>query len=146
MSQGEGRQCNELKRRFDEFCGGDRGWKGLSTAHDSAPARGFPSPAMAEYGSLFSHGQHLRPFVTDKGYLGLGSENLQEGDTVWVVLRTRVPLIFRRVKDVGSVANYHCELVVGAYVHGFMDGRALLASALRDGVSLNDATKTVIIY
>ncbi|KAH7239795.1 heterokaryon incompatibility protein-domain-containing protein [Fusarium solani] len=142
MSEGEDhRQWNELKHKFDQFCRGENAW--ISLVDDSAEPL---SAATAEYSSMFAHGMHLRPFVTEKGYLGLGSQDLQEGDTVWVVPRSRVPLIFRRVRDAGSVSDYHCELVGGAYLHGFMDGRALLTAAAKSGMRLSDRLKTIIIH
>ncbi|WAO96308.1 HET domain-containing protein [Fusarium falciforme] len=142
MSEGEDRrQWNELKHKFDQFCKDRKAW--MSTVDDTPE---LPSSAAAEYASLFAHGMHLRPFLTEKGSLGLGSQDLQEGDTIWVVPRSRVPLIFRRVKDAGSVSDYHCELVGGAYLHGFMDGRALLTAAAKGGVRLSDRLKTIIIH
>lgn len=145
VSQDEGRQWDEAKQRFNEFCEANSKWKEMSKAY-STPASGLSSSAAAEYWSFFSHGRHLRPFLTENGYLGLGSENLQEGDSVWVVPRSRVPLIFRRVKDASSGGDYHCELVGGSYLHGFMDGQALSAAAGRDGVRLNDALQRIVIH
>ena len=77
--------------------------------------------------------------------MGLGSQDLCEGDTVWVVPRSRVPLIFRRVMDADTTSGYHCQLVGAAYLHGFMDGRALPLIAARQGVKMQDALETVVI-
>ncbi|KAH9232168.1 hypothetical protein K456DRAFT_1914802 [Colletotrichum gloeosporioides 23] len=73
----------------------------------------------AAYEASFSHGVHLRLFSTSQKHIGVGSESLEERDSVWIVPGSRVPLIFRSVGD--------CEyrLVGGAYVHGFMNGEAL---------------------
>lgn len=142
MSEGEDRrQWNELKHKFEQFCNGRKVW--MSTVDDSTE---LSSSAVAEYASLFAHGMHLRPFLTKKGYLGLGSQDLQEGDTVWIVPRSRVPLIFRQVRDAGSASDYHCELVGGVYLHGFMDGRALSTTAAKDGVRLDNRLRTIIIH
>ncbi|KAH8765311.1 heterokaryon incompatibility protein-domain-containing protein [Diaporthe sp. PMI_573] len=137
---------NELKRQFNEFCSGNKEWHDLYAASDAAPIPGTSGSAKAEYALTFSHGRFLRPFLTAKGYLGLGSQNLQEGDTVWVVPRSRVPLIFRRVQDADTASGYHCELVGAAYLHGFMDGRALSVMAVTEGAKLRDVLETVVIH
>lgn len=74
-----------------------------------------------EYEATLSHTPHLRPFLTSKLYLGVGSESLTERDSVWIIRGSRVPLILRQQ---GGNENQF-ELVGGAYVHGFMDGEAL---------------------
>ncbi|KAK1596663.1 heterokaryon incompatibility protein-domain-containing protein [Colletotrichum navitas] len=78
-----------------------------------------PSPSKEHYDTVFSHAVHLKLFKTLKGYIGAGSESLQEDDSVWIVPGSRVPLIFR--KD----GPDHHRLVGGAYVHGLMHGEAL---------------------
>lgn len=79
---------------------------------------------LARRASLYdvhcSHAMLVRPFRTEQGYIGLGTQCLRQNDTVWIVPGCRVPLVLRRVA--GS-ARY--RLVGGAYVHGFMNGEAL---------------------
>ena len=70
-------------------------------------------------------------FRTNQGLFGLGSESLQEGDTVWIVPGSRVPLIMRQLPAC-SKARY--ELVGGTYVHGIMHGEVL------DGVPCKSST------
>ncbi|KAK4098440.1 hypothetical protein N658DRAFT_223075 [Parathielavia hyrcaniae] len=67
---------------------------------------------------------HTRLLLTSRGYLGITTTSVREGDTVWVVAGSRLPLIFR---DAGVAGEY--RLVGGAYVHGFMHGEALGSDA-----------------
>lgn len=80
--------------------------------------------AMANRASIFhthySHAMFLRPFRTEQGFFGLGTQSLRDGDSVWVVPGCRVPLIFRSVEY-----STRYRLVGGTYLHGFMDGQAL---------------------
>lgn len=68
----------------------------------------------------YSHAMLLRPFVTEKGYFGIGTQCLREQDTLWVVPGCPVPLIFRRIEG-----KERYRLVGGSYVHGFMNGEIL---------------------
>ncbi|KAJ0124236.1 hypothetical protein J7T55_005574 [Diaporthe amygdali] len=76
----------------------------------------------------YAHSLHQRPFLTSRGYLGLGSQSMKievcEGRdreySVWIVCGSRVPLIF---KDTDRPGRYN--LVGGAYVHEIMGGEAL---------------------
>jgi hypothetical protein len=145
-TQQKGPTWKDLKRQFNEFCRDNKEWHDLYTASDAAPIPGTSGSATAEYVATFSHAKFLRPFLTQKGYLGLGSQDLQEGDTVWVVPRSRVPLIFRRVQDAGTASGYHCELVGAAYLHGFMDGRALPLIAATEQIKLQDKLEVVVIH
>ena len=70
--------------------------------------------------SHYSHALFVRPFRTLQGFMGLGTQSLREGDSIWIVPGCRVPLIFRKVD--GSPRH---RLVGGTYLHGFMDGEAL---------------------
>ena len=82
-----------------------------------------------EYETLFAHSPHLRPFLTDNRYFGLGSEPLCEKDSIWIVAGSRVPLILREQET--QVGMF--QVVGGAYVHGLMSGEALdLGTAFRD--------------
>lgn len=75
--------------------------------------------SSSEYEAVFSHAQHVKPFVTTKSYLGIGSESLRMRDSVWIVMGSRIPLVLRECKT-GVF-----QLVGGAYIHGFMHGEAL---------------------
>lgn len=80
--------------------------------------------SLAHRASLFdvqySHAMLQRPFRTKHGYFGIGSQCLQEGDSVWIISGCRVPIILRRVDR-----SKHYRLVGGSYTHNLMDGEAL---------------------
>jgi hypothetical protein len=124
---------------FGTFCETDASWEALVGGGDGGD--------MAEYASTFSHGKYLRPFLTEKNYLGLGTENLKEGDAIYVIPRCMIPLIFRGTKEAVKGGKYHCELIGGSYLHGFMDGKVLADIAARDGFSLIDsALQSIVIH
>jgi hypothetical protein len=82
---------------------------------------GGESVTWDEYETAYSYALNLCPFVTDGQYFGIGSESLREGDTVWIIKGSRVPLILRENRDPPSTY----QIVGGAYVHGFMHGEWL---------------------
>ena len=59
-----------------------------------------------------------RLFVTEKGHLGLGPENLQHGDIVAILLGGQVPFILR-----GQAQE--CILIGECYAHGYLNGEGL---------------------
>lgn len=65
------------------------------------------------------------PFVTKRGYLGLGSPQIKMGDVVVILGGGNVPYILRPVVS-GTGANLY-QLVGEAYVHGIMYGEAVAA-------------------
>ncbi|KAF5624521.1 heterokaryon incompatibility protein [Fusarium sp. NRRL 52700] len=77
----EDNHWTNLKEAFNKFWPHDEEWL--------AATKGYESVSSMEFSSQFAYGEYLRPFVTEKGYIGLGSQNLREGDTVWVVPRSR---------------------------------------------------------
>ena len=58
-------------------------------------------------------------FITEKGYMGLGPFNIEQGDLVYVLAGGQVPFILRP----SLLAEGFC-LVGESYVHGIMDGEA----------------------
>lgn len=78
------------------------------------------------YDVHYGHAMLVRPFRTERGYIGLGTQCLRKDDTVWIVPGCRVPLILRRV-----AASSRYRLVGGAYVHGYMGGEALQREDLK---------------
>lgn len=74
----------------------------------------------------YSHSMCLRPFRTKQGYFGLGTQSLQNNDSVWIVPGCRVPLLFRQIEG-----SERFQLVGGAYVHGVMDGEYLSRDDIR---------------
>ncbi|KAH7305433.1 heterokaryon incompatibility protein-domain-containing protein [Stachybotrys elegans] len=139
-----GHRWNELKQQFNSFRCHNKDWQNICAASADTPVS--ETSSCAEYISTFSHGKFLRPFLTQKGYLGLGSQSLQEGDTIWVVPRSRVPLIFRQTNYHGTLNGYHCELVGAAYLHGFMDGETLSLASATEGIDLQEKLESIIIH
>ncbi|PMD45594.1 hypothetical protein L207DRAFT_382181, partial [Hyaloscypha variabilis F] len=70
-------------------------------------------------------------FMTATGYLGLGPQEIQPGDTVCVLLGCNTPMILRPSDDVRGAF----EVIGAAYVDGFSDGQAILGP-LPQGTSL----------
>ncbi|KAL5089142.1 hypothetical protein Trisim1_005995 [Trichoderma cf. simile WF8] len=68
--------------------------------------------------SSYSHSLHLRLFSTADGLMGIGSQSMKAGDSVWIVPGSRVPLLLR------PSSEGRWRLVGGAYVHAFMQGEA----------------------
>lgn len=67
-----------------------------------------------------------KPFVSEKGFVGLGPEGLEPRDSICVFLGARVPYILRERKD-GSF-----KVVGEAYVHGIMYGEAWESKVVRE--------------
>ncbi|KAJ3565837.1 hypothetical protein NPX13_g7350 [Xylaria arbuscula] len=67
-----------------------------------------------------------RPFRSNNGYVGLGSSDLQEADTIAIPYGSAVPFAFRQVKGQGEGGGEGEDVVyrlVGeVYVFGIMDG------------------------
>jgi hypothetical protein len=64
-----------------------------------------------------NHGR--RPFITTKGYLGLGPAAMQTGDIIVVIRGAELPLVLRQDSDGNTT------LVGEAYVDGIMDGEVV---------------------
>ena len=89
-----------------------------------------PPPDVAYTSSLAAKEAHIfnemvikacngrRFFRTQKGYMGLGPKDIQDGDTVSVLLSGQVPFILRKLDEAYT-------LVGESYVHGIMYGEAL---------------------
>ncbi|KAK4102361.1 hypothetical protein N658DRAFT_558509 [Parathielavia hyrcaniae] len=105
---------------------------------DLRDEQSYGAAIMSAFVTPFSLSQHLRLFRTAKGYLGIGSECIEVGDSVWIVPGSRVSSLLRGVQHLrheqgqSSIDNRH-RLVGGAYVHGVMEGEA--ASPLASGMT-----------
>jgi hypothetical protein len=66
-------------------------------------------------------------FITKKGYLGMGPPTTSPGDQVWVFYDGNVPFVMRE-GDTDNVqkGRHKLHLVGDAYVHGIMDGQAVV--------------------
>jgi hypothetical protein len=89
---------------------------------------------------MLSWAQHLRLFRTPTGYLGFGTECVQEGDVVFIVPSSRVPLVFRN----STLGRW--RLVGGVYVHGVMHGEILCPSCGgKDAATMEAILETLVI-
>jgi len=71
---------------------------------------------MAEMSILL--GRQL--FVTHRGYMGLASKGVKEGDLVTVLLGGDMPFLLRKREEGSSL-----QFIGEAYVHGLMYGEAI---------------------
>ncbi|KAK8249087.1 heterokaryon incompatibility protein-domain-containing protein [Phyllosticta capitalensis] len=58
------------------------------------------------------------PFRTCRGMIGIGPEEMRQGDCVWIIMGADLPFVLRPVDGRWSVVGE-------AYVHGVMDGEAM---------------------
>ncbi|KKP04293.1 hypothetical protein THAR02_03570 [Trichoderma harzianum] len=78
-----------------------------------------------KFHSSYSHSLLLRLFSTAEGLIGVGSQSMKAGDSVWIVPGSRVPLLLRPSPSHKEPSHEgRWRLVGGAYVHGFMQGEA----------------------
>ena len=98
-----------------------RGWRRvgrrvlglLSSRHVASQQRELPSEFLATV-ELFREAKML--FSTSLGYIGLGSKELRQGDTVVILFGARVPFALRKTRN-------GCYILMGeCYIHGVMDG------------------------
>lgn len=94
------------------------------TAVDGTVAyRSLLQSRMLPYASVFSKvAAGRRLFRTESGWLGLGPQSMQVGDSIWILAAAPTPFALRKAVDTGANAY---ELVGEAYVHGAMHGEAL---------------------
>lgn len=64
----------------------------------------------------------MRPFLTRKGFVGLGPPSMEPGDLVCVLYGASFPFVLRPHEN-GAERKY--SLVGESYCHGIMDGEAL---------------------
>jgi Heterokaryon incompatibility protein (HET) len=82
---------------------------------------GFDSTVLGHYFSeVEGQARGKKPFVTAKGYLGLGPDHVKSGDVVAVLLGCQVPFLLRKS------AHGKYEVIGEVYVDGIMDGEAML--------------------
>jgi len=81
------------------------------------------------YKSLVLHAARRESFRTEKGYVGMGPEDAQNDDVVYVLPGADVPYLLRPRE------NGRFELVGQCYLHGIMDGEAVEGVA-GDGLCL----------
>ncbi|KAL7623165.1 hypothetical protein AAE478_006846 [Parahypoxylon ruwenzoriense] len=79
-----------------------------------------------EFETSFTHSPNLQLFRTARGHMGCGSLSCEKGDSIWIVQGSRVPLILRPAMQDTDHGDVRYNLVGGTYLHGFMQGEALL--------------------
>lgn len=77
-----------------------------------------------DYDAILSHSSQTRLLRTNANYLGLATTSVKVDDLVWIMSGSRVPLILRESNNINEY-----RLVGGAYVHGIMQGEALVPDA-----------------
>ena len=80
---------------------------------------------MSSYYNMMGRLRFRRPFISEKGFVGLGPACLEEGDAIVVILGAKLPYILRRTGN--EVDTY--TLVGEAYVHGIMYGEFMQSDA-----------------
>ncbi|PWY93145.1 hypothetical protein BO94DRAFT_583385 [Aspergillus sclerotioniger CBS 115572] len=82
-------------------------------------------------------------FTTKRGYMGFGSPDMKQGDTVAVILGSRMPFILRQmpipatIGESQQVKDKEYLSVVGyCYLHGVMQGKAVGEDAKVFGINL----------
>ncbi|KAN0099553.1 HET domain containing protein [Hyaloscypha variabilis] len=70
-------------------------------------------------GEIGAKSHKRKPFVTAKGHLGLGPDNIKPGDVISVLIGNQVPFVLRKIIE----GKY--QVVGEAYVDGIMDGEAV---------------------
>jgi hypothetical protein len=92
----------------------------MDSSYESTASRNGDLPDADDYAAIFNHSCSTRLIRTSSNYLGLATTSVREGDTVWIISGSRVPLVLR---EAGPTNTY--SLVGGAYIHGLMRGEAL---------------------
>lgn len=78
-------------------------------------------PVTARYRTLF---------VTQKGYLGIGTAGIKEGDDIYIFYGGNVPFITRSKEETGHLdstrtTHKRCEMIGDCYLHGVMEGNLM---------------------
>lgn len=62
-----------------------------------------------------------RPFLTKRGFVGIGPRRMELGDLIAVFAESKVPFVLRPVSG-GDTPELAYNLIGEAYCHGLMDG------------------------
>jgi hypothetical protein len=76
-----------------------------------------------------------RVFRTNEDHIGLGTQSMMIGDSVWFVSGCPTPLVLRKGGGEGGLASQH-KLVGEAYVHGIMNGEDISEETRREKIVL----------
>ena len=106
-----------LRRRASSTCA--EGYQKVSQdTFVSSPNSGDSSIAKRSYLTMMGYLYFRRPFLTEKGFVGLAPDVCEVGDVVCVFLGARLPYVLRERED-GTF-----QLIGEAYAHGIMYGEA----------------------
>jgi hypothetical protein len=117
---------------FQQFYDHVQGGAGKFNVDDAWATEGRYMQTMIMEGAAGSRGL----FWTKNGYVGLADNEIEVGDTVWLMTGAKVPFVFR-----GPVCNptnkkghryAFYRLVCAVYIHGFMDGE--LKDTLKESI------------
>jgi hypothetical protein len=75
--------------------------------------------AFKKYDGAMGYIYGLKPFISEKGYVGLAPEDSKPGDVICVIIGAIVPYVLRKLPE------EEFQLIGEAYVHGIMDGEAM---------------------
>jgi len=108
-------------------------WKTQSdtAAEMISSMKSIQNPEAISYMAMMREMQGKRPFMSIKGYVGIGPASIQPGDIICVLLGARVPYILRSVESGGFT------LVGEAYCDGIMDGEIVKGTPLKEAFELS---------
>ena len=124
------RATSESERRYNGLLNTIEAWKSIGVRLGDPDPRPLPaflqnnvlpivqkeSRHYALYRPAIIRTVSRRPYLTQKGYVGLGHEGMRVGDLVCILQGGPVPFLLRRTEKGEYV------LVCDTYVHGIMDG------------------------
>ena len=124
------RATSESERRYNGLLNTIEAWKSIGVRLGDPDPRPLPaflqnnvlpivqkeSRHYALYRPALIRTVSRRPYLTQKGYVGLGHEGMRIGDLVCILQGGPVPFLLRRTE------RGECVLVSDTYVHGIMDG------------------------
>lgn len=110
----------------------DRSMRRVTAEDGETISKGLP-----QHGYALSSG--INPtktlFISHRGYIGLGPEDMQVGDVLYVLFGGNVPFLLREIPDVSGRRGSH-TFVGYTYVHGIMDGEVLKADIRDEHVTI----------
>ena len=68
-------------------------------------------------------GVRRRLVTTERGYVGMALEDVEESDAIAVLLGCSMPMVLRKVE--GALGHVRWRVIGECYVHGIMDGEAM---------------------
>ena len=124
------RATSESERRYNGLLNMIEAWESIGAKLKDADPRALPAffdtnvvPIIqrnlifdALYSPAVDRTVSKRPYLTQKGYVGLGHEGMRIGDSVCILQGGPVPFLLRKTERGDYV------LVSDTYVHGIMDG------------------------